>query len=188
MLSFVVQNFRFVSPLNHRTRRLLLQNFILKSPIILNFFNFMVGTTQANYYQPTPLNLLQTFFTGIWQAPLKIFTRQVGLYTNNFSHSLAYANLIYLTRTKACTLYTYQNSYYCRKPLTLIYREPRIILQFALIKASLKLISFFFLQSLFYCYMSSNLEFKTYSNYILLSYWAYFYPSCNSFYFRIYHY
>jgi hypothetical protein len=196
MLSFVVHNFIFLAPILQRTRKLLAYSINLKSPFILSFFHLMLSLSlrDSRLFLGSTISMGSYYYfhfllKRIWQTPLKLFSRNTGLYTNNLSKSLMfrglanYSNFYVPWASNSSAHPTLMNLNW-----GLIYHTPRVLLHFALLKSSFKVISLFFLQYLFYNYGGTQPDFRPHSNYFLLSHWAYFYPPTNSFYFRIYHY
>jgi len=187
MLSFVVHNFSFLTPILPRTRKAIALNLALQAPLVNNLLRFMLTLPTRRMrlllkygFNYSSYVYFSSFLNGIWVLPTKSLFKDMGLYTNNLTKSFIYWSLkSYTTSTPLnYTNFLFKASYY----------KPRVALHFALLKSSLKTVTLFFLQYLLYSYPNSQGELSLYSNYIILARWAYLYPPLNSFYFRTYNY
>ena len=187
LLSFVVHNFFFLTPILPRTRKAIALNLALQAPLVNNLLHFILTLPARRVSLLLKHNLnyssyiyLSSFLNGIWGLPTKSFFKDAGLYTNNLTKSFTYWGLRSYTAPTPpnYTNFLFKAGYY----------KPRIALHFALLKSSLKTVILFFLQYLLYSYPNSQSELNLHTNYVILSRWAYLYPPLNSFYFRTYNY
>ena len=196
MLSFVVQNFTSTVPTLPRTQKAFNQKLLLELPIVMNFVNFLVALAPKDlaFSPSTRLNALVythlfIFWTQIWRLPLRAYVQRMGLYTNNLVKSLSHRGLLSYLYFFSGKPKSPQNPINLESLRALhLYSQSRTLLHFALMKASLRVINFFFLQFILHAYPSAQAGLNAYANYIVVAPWIYFYPAYNTFYLRAYHY
>ena len=187
MLSFVVQNFYFNTPLWIKNTRYNNFTYNFLTPLISNFLFFYSFT--KNSLSLFNLNIFyfhwysQLFILNLWKFFKKILNLNFSLFTNNISKSVVHINLVnYLE------FFNSNNFLFLEKYKNLFYFKPFKILHFCSLKSFFKKIIFFFYYILVFNYISTQADFNTYYNFLLISNLLYLYPLYNSFYFRIYHY